>query len=549
MCVNLLYLYMIMKKTALFVALQLSVMSAFAVTVDRSDAQKAAERFIESRSHRDLMVSTTQTVGDGMYIVNFAPQGWVIVSADDVVKPIIGYSLNGSLDRNRVPENMSYMLDSYQVQINRIVSTNSTRIKAWDNPVHAESRAGNAVEPLIKVRWNQPAPFNAYCPRKTALVGCVAVAMSQAMSVQQYPARPKGSVSYTRANYGRLSNNFDEQRAYNWGEIMSGANNYDEAARLMYHAGMSVKMDYGEDGSGIPSSQVSLISNALKDNFGYSDDVTYYWRDEYRGDWRQLLTNELNAGRAIVYNAIDSKGGYGHSFNVDGYDENGLFNINWGWGGYGNGYFSIDNLRDGQMNMNYDSYHVAVVGIGAPDRPLKSISLSHTSIEENLPAGSVVGSIMVNGDEPKSSYTVSVHGVYQSSLGGYEEVPFVYENGMLKTTRALTTSQGVWNVEITVVDSETNTELTQGFKIRVEAWASLEKKTQLQYDRASGMFVLKTKHNVTYKITDANGALIQSGAMEPLPELQFNKSILSPGTNTLELRCNSEVKTIKIVTK
>lgn len=549
MCANLFHLYRYMKKTATILLLHVVALGAMAAPVGRQKAQSVAEQYLESRTGKDYSVKSAQSIGDEMYLVNFTPCGWVIIAADDVAKPIVGYSTTGSLDLNRLPDNASCIIDGYKKQVRHLVSTETSRQVRWDNPDYVVSRSSNYVEPLITVNWNQSSPYNAYCPRQEALVGCVAVAMGQAMSVQRYPSRAVGSVSYNSANYGSLNINFDEERAYNWDDILSGANNYDEVARLLYHTGMSVKMDYGEDGSGIPSNQVSRISNALKTNFSYSDDVTYYWRDQYSGDWRQLLVNELNAGRAIVYNAIDSKGGYGHSFNVDGYDTNGLFSINWGWGGYGNGYYSIDNLRDSRMNMNYDTGHVAVIGIGAPDQPLKSISLSHTHIEENLPAGSVVGAITVNDEEIKPTCNVTVHGVYQSSTGGYASVPFIIEDGMLKTTEPLSTAKSSWSIEITAVDSDSKAELTQGFTVTVDPWTSLEKKTSLSYDRQSRTFTIKTKHNVTYAIYDANGNKLQSGALSPLPELQFNAAILPAGKNVLELRCNNEIKKLNIVTK
>lgn len=98
-------------------------------------------------------------------------------------------------------------------------------------------------------------------------MGCVAVAMSQAMSVQHWPVQPKGNISYTSPNYGGLSIDFSKELSYDWNRIMAGSNNFDETARLLYHAGMSVRMNYGEDGSGIPSNEVYRISEALINNF------------------------------------------------------------------------------------------------------------------------------------------------------------------------------------------------------------------------------------------------------------------------------------------
>lgn len=543
-----------MKKLFLFLLLVATVFSAGAKEVPEQRAKDIAVQFISSRTARQASVKSIQAVGQdkkAYYVVNFAPQGWALIAADDVVRPIIGYSKTGSLSLSLIPDNMKFVLDEYEKEIATVARTVTSEHPYWSMPTGTLTRAsGTVIEPLIQVNWNQSAPYNVYCPQKKALVGCVAVAMSQAMSVQRYPARAKGSVSYTSPNYGGMSINYDNEMAYNWDDILSGANNYDEAARLMFHAGMSVKMDYGEDGSGIPSNEVNRISDALKNNFSYPESVEYIWREHYSGDWEQLLLNELNAGRAIIYNAVDSQARAGHSFNLDGYDGDGHFHVNWGWGGYGNGEFAVDGLRDLAMSMNYDTYHVVVIGIGAPDQVLKSISLSTSRIEEGLPAGAVVGSVLVNKEAPKAGYRLTVHGTYDSRTGSYATVPFVVEDGMLKTTETLnatTTSQ--WNVEITVEDPESGSSLTQGFRIVVDPWKSLESTTSLKYDRRTGSFTLATKHNVSYRMLDANGQVLQEGRLEPLPELQFSATQLSPGRNSIELTCGDETKTFQIITK
>lgn len=539
-----------LRKYFLFSLFFSLTLSLWGKHVPEQQAGAAATTFMRARTSLAVSVRSIVSGGGGAryYIVNLNPRGWVIVSADDVATPILGYSPSGSLEPGQLPDNMRGLLEGYAREIEEIASLTADPHPDWTSP-RALTRApgGREIDPLIQVNWNQGAPYNAYCPRGTALVGCVAVAMSQAMSVQRYPDRPKGAVSYTAPGYGGLSIDFDAERAYNWNDILVGTSGYDEAARLMYHAGLSVKMNYGTEGSGIPSNEVNRITDALRENFSYPESVQYIWRDQYDGDWEQLLLNELSAGRAIVYNAVDTKGNYGHSFNLDGYDGAGHFHVNWGWGGTGNGYFGVDNLRDLAMDMDYDAGHVAVIGIGAPDQPLKDIALSYLRIEEGLPAGAVVGQVTVNGTAPLSAYTVSVHGTYDSASGTYARVPFAMKGDMLVTTETLNAAGGDWTIEITVDDSESGTSLTQGFRISVDPWKSLEESTSLGYDRQSGRFSLHTKHNVSYVLTDLTGRVLQSGMLEPLPELTIDSQTMPAAGFHIELTCGDEKKNIQII--
>lgn len=541
-----------MRKTilSLFIALACSL-TGYAREVSEQYAREYALNYISLQTTEKHTVKSIDRANACYYIINLAPQGWVILAADDVAAPVIGYSLSGSLEKENIPANMRYMMSEFEEKIRNVILTEKTQHLYWMHPSASVTRAGDSkIEPLIQVNWNQSAPYNAYCPRKEALVGCVAVAMSQAMSVQRYPSRPKGQVSYAHALYGSMNINFDNERAYNWDNIMNPAtDSYDELARFLYHAGMSVQMDYGVDGSGIPSNAVSRISQALMNHFSYPEGVNYYWMDRYDGDWKQLLLNELQAGRAVVYNAIDSKASAGHSFNIDGYDGNALFHVNWGWGGYGNGDFSLSYLRDASMNMNYDEDHVVVTGIGSPDQVLRSISLSSNRIEEGLTAGSVVGSLLVNGEQPLPGYEFAVQGVYSSTAQSHLPVPFTIENGLLKTTETLAQRKEPWNIEITVTDAESGSELTQGFRVYVDPRQSLETVTSLEYDRAERTVTLKTKHNVSYTLTDQIGVVIGEGTLEPVPELVIDMKTLSAGEHLLQLQCEDEIKEIKLINK
>lgn len=532
-------------------------LTAVAAPVSRERAVDVASAYLKARGGAPASTASVSVVKDAYYIVNFSPRGWAIVSADDNAEPVIGYSTTGSLSTHNMPDNMRGMLGQYAAEVKFAAANAKKRHNAWSSVSnYAISRAGaddnGRIDPIIAVHWNQPAPFNYYCPgsgANKALVGCVAVAMSQAMSVQRYPSRPTGTVNYTPAGYSNIQLNFDGERDYNWDEMLQGANNYREAARLLYHAGVSVHMHYGADGSGVYTNELYRISDALRENFRYGNDVTYYLRTSYEAQngkqaWTRLILNELTAGRAVVYNGTGDGGG--HSFNIDGYDGAGKFHVNWGWAGSGDGFFLLSNLTDAYQGISFPNNHSAIVGIGSPDRELRSIELTETSIDENLPAGSVVSEVLVNGTTPKPGYSFIVRGMLKGST--YQKVPFTIVNNQLVTTEVLSAATAAsYDIDIVVSENVGNTSLPATFTIKVEPWRSIEAATSLTYNRATGDFELRTKHNVSYVIRSAAGATLASGNIAPLPRMTFNRSILADGRNTLELRCGNESKTLTIV--
>lgn len=546
-----------MKKSIIMLASAFAGLCATAAPVSVQTAAKVAANYVSQQpgASASLEVTEVEPYGDALYIVNFAPQGFAVVAADDTYEPIIGYSTEGSVHAASLPENMDNMLrvveDGVITKKTR-TSTADVKWKSYENGVVRFSRAmGERVEPLIQVNFNQTKPYNKYCPTsagKQAIVGCVAVAMSQAMSVQRFPAQPFGRKSYGCAGFGNISIDYDKEPKYDWEKIISGSDGWDEAARLMYHAGVSVSMDYGIDGSGIPSNQVYRITDALKEHFGYGSQVNYYWRSNYKGDWEQLILNELMAERAVVYNAIDSKGGYGHSFNIDGYDGEKLYHVNWGWGGVGNGYFLLSNLSDSSMGMNYDASHVAVVGIGGGNSAFRNIDLSDFYVETGKPAGTFVGVVMVNGEvADDSKMSISITGEFDPTVNDYKSVPFAYKNGMLTTTREIGLDEGPIYVRMEVTMRGTSSsKLRQGFNINVENHKPIESRTSLSYDRASRTFDIHTRYGADVKLKDASGSELPVTKQGVLPDYTFSRDVLSAGDNSLEVTFEGETKVIKI---
>src|SRR5574344_2414501 len=206
-------------------------------------------------------------------------------------------------------------------------------------------------------------PLNTYA----TVTGCMATAMAQVMYYYKYPITGIGSNSFKYIL--KLNNNPDtvsysvdfSKTSYDWTNMIDdyASTSYTQAqadavATLMYHAGASVDMMYTPNGS---SSSDLTAFFALQENFGYEDAMRYYSRDYMSdADWIYILKTESAAGRPVIYSG---NGTGGHEFIVNGYNSSDQFYINWGWGGYCNGYYSISSLKpasNGKLEGNDFSY-------------------------------------------------------------------------------------------------------------------------------------------------------------------------------------------------
>ena len=143
-----------MRRYLLSVFILLFTVSLQAKEVTATQAGEMAVRYIKNRTSLQVSVHDVTGVGNeknGCYIVNLAPQGWVVVSGDDVAKPIIAYSYTGNLERKLIPDNMMFMLDSYATEVNRIASRITKVHPQWQHNTWLQTRASGAtIEPLIK---------------------------------------------------------------------------------------------------------------------------------------------------------------------------------------------------------------------------------------------------------------------------------------------------------------------------------------------------------------------------------------------------------------
>lgn len=305
--------------------------------------------------------ATTASSSDAYYVFNNDAGGFVIIAGDDAVTPVLGYTSTGSFDAENLPDGLKDLLKSYERQIAAL----------GDNYVanQTATRAAFTGEKLLKTaEWNQMAPFNKYTPNNY-VTGCVATAGAIVMKHHGYPAKGTGSHSYTW-NGKTLSANFEH--TYDWASMPAkydGTNDaaFDGVARLMADLGVAVEMQYNKDGSG---AYIGNLVTALQKYYGYSK-LSHLMAIEDVGAeaWNGRLREEIDANRPVLYAASDPAGG-GHAFVIDGYKDE-SFSVNWGWGGYCDGFYQIGALNPESVGKpTGDKYNVgqsAVFGMQPSD--------------------------------------------------------------------------------------------------------------------------------------------------------------------------------------
>lgn len=305
--------------------------------------------------------ATTASPSDAYYVFNNDAGGFVIIAGDDAVTPVLGYTSTGSFDAENLPDGLKDLLKSYERQIAAL----------GDNYVanQTATRAAFTGEKLLNTaEWNQMAPFNKYTPNNY-VTGCVATAGAIVMKHHGYPAKGTGSHSYT-LNGKTLSANFEHD--YDWASMpvkYDGTNDaaFDGVARLMSDLGVAVEMQYDKDGSG---AYIGNLVTALQKYYGYSK-LSHLMAIEDVGAeaWNGRLREEIDANRPVLYAASDPARG-GHAFVIDGYKDE-SFSVNWGWGGYCNGFYQIGALNpESNGKPEGDKYNVgqsAVFGMEPSD--------------------------------------------------------------------------------------------------------------------------------------------------------------------------------------
>ena len=294
-------------------------------------------------------MSAAEANSPALYVFNNGDNGFVIVSADDCAKEVLAYSDHGTFDANKLPANVQFYLNVYAAEI--------ARGKAHGVVRKASKKAASypAVSPLCTAQWNQDTPYNNLCPMdgsSRSVTGCVATAAAQLLYANKYPTTGTGSHSYTWNNQ-TLSANFGAT-TYQWSNMLDDYSGYSTTAQetavatLMYHCGVACNMGYSADASGAYNED---MERGLVSYFGYDKGIYHLLKDYLKeSDLLAMMANDLQAGHTIFMGGA-TKEQEGHAFICDGMDAKGYLHINWGWGGYCDGYYQISALEPAEQGI------------------------------------------------------------------------------------------------------------------------------------------------------------------------------------------------------
>ena len=387
-----------MKKLLILCCVLLGSISMFAQHRSEQEAIQIAQEFFKPAVKKARLVVVPQhqvqakltkvsgskraasAQNSSCYIINDeANNRFVIVSADERMYKILGYSDNGMFDLETAPNGLFDLIYGYNRQYDLLQKISDSSNDLLDESSYTE------IEPMITTKWGQSEPFNALCPLdKTysydtlCATGCIATAMAQVINYWKKPDRCSGGTYYYFNPYYSglqlLYFNYDNY-AINWDNLVDDYNGATdeqkaEVAKLMYACGVSVAMGYSAAGSG---SMDYNIPYALKHYFGYNPNTIYRNRDYYtQKEWHSMIMDELYAGRPILYSGFNERHREGHEFIIDGCNNDGLLHINFGqvlniagylWSGISDGYYQIDAIKPTFLGTEWGdfSYYQSMV--------------------------------------------------------------------------------------------------------------------------------------------------------------------------------------------
>lgn len=455
--------------------------SVFAVRIDQNTAFQTAETHLRAWSKTDFSIENQYQMLDDdgsllAYVYHLDPAGFIIVSTDTDIIPVLGYSFrnNFTIPENKTNTGYSYVEGDLRLRLAAIPYTDP-EIKTANNELWQQYQDGSisfansrdTVWPpegfsptggWVEVEWDQsPSPYNTFCPidpstNARSVTGCVATAMAQIMHYHRYIGSPvftdaddyystytnppiyidNDHLSLDFPSFPELNNYLiDAVIAYETGDPFTA----EMIAATNFAAGVSVEMSYSSEASGAYSNDVAP---AFIYKFGY-DTATYV--NYINTTFYTNLQNSIIDARP-AYLGITSNSG-GHAIIVDGWNQTtGNYHLNMGWGGSWNGWYSLPN----GMPSGFTQVHSGVINIEGGTVPFP-----------------LTGMVFAN-NAPLDQTLLTLQGprYYELEIDdpdGYFDIPYMHEGTYLATAVIELDGGGYYYKQESVEVDETNNTL------------------------------------------------------------------------------------------
>lgn len=609
-------------KHFLLLTLTLIALPLWADNVSLQQAQSLAVKFFTSSTTRSGSQPEVRLVWNGessatratgteaaFYVFNRTDRtGFIIVAGDDAAVPILGYSLDQPFKVDNMPANLTKWMDGLRLQINdmrnRNVSATPEVKRLWSSYV----TAGKPIKELETALWNQDDPYNKKCIIKdesqkpyTAYTGCCPTAVAIVMRYHKWPASGTGTLpGYT---YKKVIAEHENEKnitvsghllghSYDWDNMpleavsSASAQAQENIAQLMYDCGVMAKAAYGcIDTGAYPQDAIA----GMVTYFNYKKDVSYKKRSWFTDEkWIEMLKGEIDGNRPLLYDGYGNAGG--HSFVIDGYDNQDFFHVNWGWSGISNGYFLISNLNPFELGTGggaggyyynqgaafnlqpgsaNDGEHTPLLGLGMLSGSFedKGLTTTETSFQPNKEFTIKASYIWNLGIRP---FKGEIKAALFNRKGEWkEDVGTVTSNVSIDPVRGIaydircTIKQEInrgdyvalryrmgsneWNV-MKANDSGGET-ATWRIIVREDPGGdkTIEQATSLTYSKKDKVIVLETKAFVTYKLM-RNGSMIVNGETTlDNYTIRITTDNLTAGTYTLVMDEQDDHKEVRFV--
>lgn len=356
-----------MKKFLLLILL--STLCAGIYATGAEDAKLLAQRYLAKKKGTSALVDgvITTAVAKGGSIMrsknvaqaeflayNATEGGFVLMAQADGEPKVIGYSVDGKLSFDNMPDAMKEWMEQYRQALTAQKSAGEEMAKsevAAKSNTYPEPTVA-PVAPLISTKWGQNEPFNRRCPKyngESMVAGCTAVAMAQILNYYKSDNTGYDKLEYVNEGAGEKEFSVDYTKIkYDWANMLDvyeegkyTDEQADAVAKLMFEAGVSCKAKYDIS---VGINYTTTKTSAAVPFVGFDRYYNYICDMHYRDytptkAWMKIIQDELTAGRPILY--AGSSGSSSHAYIVDGIDEENNVHINWGWNGEDDGYYDV----------------------------------------------------------------------------------------------------------------------------------------------------------------------------------------------------------------